>query len=71
MRVNQGEFPDVFLAFRHLQSPRYVKEEQFKGLMDKVEQLHMKLEHLQPVAQGIGGAGAKERSAPYGDRTRE
>ena len=68
----EGDFPDeLLLASRRLQSPKYVTEEQFKMLMDKVEQLHLKLEHLQPVAKDCGCVGSTERSAPYGDRTHE
>ncbi len=40
-------------------------------LMHKLEQLHLKLEHLQPVAKDCGGVGSTERSAPYGDITHE
>lgn len=51
---------------RPLQSPKYITEEQFKMLMDKVEQLHLKLEHLQPVAKDCGVVGSMEHSAPCG-----
>lgn len=68
-----GNFPDELLlpSARRLHSPKYVTEEQFKLLMDKVEQLHLKLEHLQPVAKDCGSVGTMERFAPHVNRTPE
>ncbi|KAL7403519.1 hypothetical protein ABVT39_001624 [Epinephelus coioides] len=53
------------------QTPKYVMEEQFKMMIDKVEQLHLKLEHLQPVARDCEGEGSTARSTLYGNRTHE
>lgn len=45
---------ELFPVSRRLQGPNYVTEEQFKMLMDRVEQLHFKLEQLQPVLRDHG-----------------
>ena len=39
--------------------------------MDRVEQLHLKLEQLQPVVRDCGGVGSMERSSSYGERTHQ
>ena len=49
---------------RRLQSPKYVTEEKFKMLMERVEQ-------LQPVVRDCGVVGSMEHSASYGERTHQ
>lgn len=54
--ADEGEnVPDNFCpTSRRLQSPKYVTEYQLKMLMDKVEQLNVKLERLQTVSADCG-----------------
>lgn len=53
----EGDAPEEFLRTScRLQDPKYVTEEQFKALIDKVEQLHIKLEQLQTCGDSARGS---------------
>ena len=61
--ADEGDFSEELslgLTTRRVQNPKYVTEDQFKKVLEKVEQLHLKLEHLQPVAKD-GGVGSMDQ----------